>query len=120
MYSEKFLNIYYHEEMFFFFFQIFVAKGDTCHFFKKYELMNSTSFINKLPSFLEVMVLIFSFQSIFQSNGNRFINLFLKTKQEKGIYLPYVFLKFYMNQFSNQFLLFLNLVYETYSHLSRA
>ena len=30
----------------------------------------------------------------------------LKAKQQKGIQLPFIFLKFYMNQYSNQFLLF--------------
>ena len=55
--------------------------------------------------------------------GSRRINIFIQKyfsgqceqiyqfsqgKQQKGIQLPYIFLKFYMNQFSNQFLLFLD------------
>ena len=55
-----------------------------------------------------VMVLIFWFISIFQRNENRFISLVLKAKEQKAIQLPYIFLKFYINQFSNQFLLFLH------------
>ena len=61
------------------------------------------SFINKPPCFLEVMVLIFYFISIFQRNEKRFISLVLKAKQQKAILMPY---KFYINQFSNRFLLF--------------
>ena len=44
--------------------------------------MKSLSFINEPPSSLEVMVLTF------QRNENRFINLVLKPKQQKGIQLP--------------------------------
>ena len=51
--------------------------------------MNTANFINKLLSFMEVMVLIFYFKNIFQRNENRFINLVLiKTKQQKRIQLP--------------------------------
>ena len=38
-----------------------------------------------------------------------YISLVLKAKQQKAIRLPYIFLIFYMDQFSNQFLLFLHL-----------
>ena len=77
-------------------------------FEKKKMLTKSTVFINKPPSFLEVVDLIFSFKNIFQRNENRFISLVLKAKQQKGIQLPYIFLKFYASQFSNQLLLFLH------------
>ena len=43
--------------------------------------------LNKPPRFLEVMVLIFQFLSIFQWNENRFISLVLKTKEQKAIQL---------------------------------
>ena len=88
MYCEKKdFNIYFREEMFF---QIFVAKGDKSLFFflKKKKLMSSTVFINKPWSFLEVMVLIFSFKCIFQRKENRIINLVLKAPQQKGTQLP--------------------------------
>ena len=52
--------------------------------------------------------LIFLFITIFQRNENRFISLVLKAKQQKAIQLSYIFLKFYINQFSNRFLLFLH------------
>ena len=84
MYSNKFFNIYFHEWMYF---KFCASKGDT--------------------RFLEVMVLIFYFKSLFQRNENRFIRLVLKAKQLKEIQLSKNFLKFYMNRFSNQFLLFL-------------
>ena len=90
MYCEKkVFNIYFREEMFF---QMFVAKGDKSLFFKKKKkkkkLMSSTVFINKPWSFLEVMVLIFSFKCIFQRKENRIINLVLKAPQQKGTQLP--------------------------------
>ena len=78
-------------------------------FFKKTNSFNSYISINKPPCFLEVMVLIFYFISIFQRNENRFISLVLKAKEQKTIQLPYIFLKFHIDQFSNQFLLFLYL-----------
>ena len=46
---------------------------------------------------------------IFQRDENKFISLVLKAKEQKAIQLPYIFVKFYINQFSNQFLLFLHL-----------
>ena len=51
----------------------------------------------------------------FQRSENRFISLVLKAKQQKAIQLPYIFLKFYINQFSNQFssYFFIFLVYDT-------
>ena len=64
--------------------------------------LNSLIFINKPPCFFGSR----SFNiltDIFQRNENRFISLVLKAKQQKAIQLPYIFLKFYMNQFSNQF-----------------
>ena len=66
-----------------------------------------------------IVAIIFSFKSIFQKNENRFISLALKEKQQKGIQQPYIFLKFYINQFSNEFLLFLLifLIYKIYSNL---
>ena len=67
-----------------------------------------TQTLKSPPSFLGIVVLIFWFKSIFLRNVNRFINLVIKAKQQNGIQLPYIFLKFYMNQFSNQFLLFLH------------
>ena len=42
--------------------------------------------------------------SIFQRNENKFIILVLKAKQQKAIQLVYIFLKFFINQFSNQFI----------------
>ena len=91
------------------FFEIFVEKGDTGHFLRNNGLcMNTTIFINKRPSFLEVVVLILQFKSIYQRNENKFIKLVLKAKQQKVIQIPFIFLKFHMNQFSNQFLLFLH------------
>ena len=65
-------------------------------------------FIDKPPCFLEFIVLIFWFISIFQKNENRFISLVLKAKQQKAIQLSCIFLKFYINQSSNKFLLFLH------------
>ena len=53
--------------------------------------MNSTIFINKPPSVLKVMELIFKFKSMFQRVENRFISLVLEPKQQKAIQLPYVF-----------------------------
>ena len=50
----------------------------------------------------------------FQRNKNRFISLVLKAKQQKAIQLPYIFLKFYVNQFSifviSLFSLFMKLI----------
>ena len=60
-----------------------------------WEIIASTiKFSLKPPCFLEVMVLTFWFISIFQRNDKRFIQL------------QYIFLKCYMNKFSNQYLLF--------------
>ena len=47
----------------------------------------STVFINEPPSSLEVMVLIFYFETTFQSNENRFMSLVLKAKKQKAIQL---------------------------------
>ena len=44
----------------------------------------------------------------FSENEGRFIRLVLKVKQQKAIQLQYISLKFYINKFSNQFLLFLH------------
>ena len=68
--------------------------------------MNGSIFIKKPLSFFEIMVLIFYFKSIFQENENRLISLSLKAKQQKRIQLSYIFLKFNMNQFTSQVLLF--------------
>ena len=53
------------------------------------------------------MVLIFEVISIFQRNENRFISLVLKAKQQKAIQMAYILLKFYINQCSKEFSLFL-------------
>ena len=53
------------------------------------------------------MVLIFEVISIFQTNENRFISLVLKAKQQKAIQMAYILLKFYINQYSKEFSLFL-------------
>ena len=42
--------------------------------------MNKTIFINKPPTFSEVMVLIFKFKSIFQTNEKRIFQFSLKKK----------------------------------------
>ena len=55
MYSDKFFNAYYFEQMFF---EFFVVKGDIIAFLKNSSL-NSEIFINKPPCFLEVLDLIF-------------------------------------------------------------
>ena len=73
-------------------------------FFLRNNNLNSWIFINKPARFLKVVSLI----STFQRNENRFISLILKTKQQKTIQLPYIFIKFYLNQISSQFLLFLH------------
>ena len=49
--------------------------------------MNSARFINKPPGFLETMAIIFYRKSFVQKNENKFINLVLKTQQQKGIQL---------------------------------
>ena len=53
------------------------------------------------------MVLIFEVISIFQRNENRFISLVLKAKRQKAIQMAYILLKFYVNESSKRFLLFL-------------
>ena len=49
--------------------------------------MNSARFTNKPPGFLETMAIIFYQKSFVQRNENKFINLVLKTQQQKGIQL---------------------------------
>ena len=71
--------------------------------FLRSNCLKSKIFISKPPNFLEVVVLIFQFKSIFPRNENIYISLALKAKQQKGIQLPYNFVKF-----SNQFFLFLH------------
>ena len=44
----------------------------------------------------------------FSEEWEQIYSLVLNAKQQKTIQLPYIFFKFYMNQFSNQFLLFLH------------
>ena len=84
----------------------FMWQGQTQVRFLKNISLNISIFINKPPCLLEVVVLIFLLANIFQRNENTFIRLVLQGKQQKAIQQPYIFLKFYKNQFSNQFLLF--------------
>ena len=86
--------------------KIFMWQGQTQVRFLKSISLNISIFINTPPCLLEVVVLIFLLANIFQRNENTFIRLVLQGKQQKAIQRPYSFLKFYKNQFSNQFLLF--------------
>ena len=64
-------------------FQTFVANNDIGQSFDKQYLIINAIFTNKLPSFMEAMVLIFCFKSIFQRN--ELISLVLAAKQQKAI-----------------------------------
>ena len=61
MYSEKFFNVYFYEQMFF---EIFMAKRDTGQTFWD-SCLNSWIFINKPPRFLEVAVINILIQKYF-------------------------------------------------------
>ena len=97
-------------------FVTFVAKGDKGQFFWEI-IMSSTIFINKASSFLEVVVLIFSFKSIFQGNANRFISL-VKENNRKEFSCHIFSLNFiWINSPINFCYFLIFLLYETYSHL---
>ena len=81
--------------------------------------MKSTIFINKPPSFLEVVVFTFSLKSIFQRNKNRFISLAFTAKQKWEFGCHKFSLNFIgINSPINFCYFFIFLIYETYSHLS--
>ena len=101
MYWDKFFNIYFHEQMFF---QIFVEKAKTGQFL----LINNNFWaLTNLQDFFTGHGFDILIQKYFSNEW--FVNLgLIKVKQQEGIQLPSVFQKIYMNQFSNQFSLFLH------------
>ena len=104
MYSEKFLML------------AFVSKCFLNSFWQRetqlsifWKILEQLHFHEQTSKFLvgHCFNILINF-SFFQRNENRFINLVLKAKQQKAIQLSYIFLKFYINQSSNTFLLFLH------------
>ena len=115
IYSEEFLNIYFHEQTFF---QIFVAKGDTCLFFwgkiayEQYIQVSST----KTSSFLGINILI---QKYFSEEWEQIHQFNFKRKTTEGnVACQKYFLNFTGINCPISFCyFFIFLVYETYSHL---
>ena len=56
MYSEKFFNVYFYEQMFF---ETIAVKRDTDQFFLRNDNLKRSIFIKKPLRFLEVVVLLF-------------------------------------------------------------
>ena len=88
------------------FFEIFVEKGDTVQFF--WEIAWTVKFSLANLMFLGGCGFNVLIHKNFLKEWEKIISLVLKAKQEKAIQLTNIFCKFQMNQFFNQFLLFLH------------